>query len=157
MTSKWARWRLKSPASRLFIRPFIPWKKKKKAPRHWPLWGEFTGDRWILRTKSQLRGNCFHLMTSSCRRINVKSMSSRVSLQSRYGTTEARQKSMRCVGRFAVLRYECKGVIYLSKMWAKIYGAWPREPNGNHAWEVGDDCRPRYRKKSIPLHSWLKV
>ena len=24
-----------------------------KAPRHWPLWGEFTGDRWIPRTKGQ--------------------------------------------------------------------------------------------------------
>ena len=31
MTSQWARWRLKSPASRLFTQP-----------RHWPLWGEFT-------------------------------------------------------------------------------------------------------------------
>ena len=26
---------------------------------------EFTGDRWILRTNGQLRGKCFHLMTSS--------------------------------------------------------------------------------------------
>ena len=26
---------------------------KKKAPRHWPLWGEFTGDRWI---PSQIKG-----------------------------------------------------------------------------------------------------
>ena len=24
-----------------------------KAPRHWPLWGEVTGDRWIPRTKGQ--------------------------------------------------------------------------------------------------------
>ena len=24
-----------------------------KAPRHWPLWGEFTGHRWISRTKCQ--------------------------------------------------------------------------------------------------------
>ena len=36
-----------------------------KGPRHWPLCGEFTGDRWIPRTIGQLRGNCFHLMTSS--------------------------------------------------------------------------------------------
>ena len=28
--------------------------------------GEFTGDRWIPRTNGQLRGKCFHLMTSSC-------------------------------------------------------------------------------------------
>ena len=27
--------------------------------------GEFTGDRWIPRTNGQLRGKCFHLMTSS--------------------------------------------------------------------------------------------
>ena len=36
-----------------------------KAPRHRPLWGECTGDRWILRTNGQLRGKCFHSMTSS--------------------------------------------------------------------------------------------
>ena len=28
-----------------------------KAPGHWPLWGEFTGDRWIPHTKGQLHGN----------------------------------------------------------------------------------------------------
>ena len=41
-------------------------KKNIKASRHWPLCREFTGDRWIPRTKGQLRGKCFHLMTSSC-------------------------------------------------------------------------------------------
>ena len=41
-------------------------QKTIKAPRHWALWGEFTGDRWIPRTKDQERGTCFHLMTSSC-------------------------------------------------------------------------------------------
>ena len=40
-------------------------KENIKAPRHWLLWGEFTGDRWIPRTKRQQRGKCFHLMTSS--------------------------------------------------------------------------------------------
>ena len=68
------RWRrngrdcvLKSPASRLFTQPFIQTQIKEniKSPRHWPLCGEFTGDRWILRTTGQLRGICFHLMTSS--------------------------------------------------------------------------------------------
>ena len=29
------------------------------------VWG-IHRDRWILRTKGQLRGKCFHLMTSSC-------------------------------------------------------------------------------------------
>ena len=41
-------------------------KKNIEAPRHWPLRGEFTDDRWIPRTKDQWRGKCFHLMTSSC-------------------------------------------------------------------------------------------
>ena len=41
-------------------------KENIKAPRHWPLWGEFTGHPWIPRTKGQWRGKCFHLMTSSC-------------------------------------------------------------------------------------------
>ena len=26
-------------------------KENIKAPRHWPLWGEFTGDRWIPHAK----------------------------------------------------------------------------------------------------------
>ena len=33
--------------SRLFAQLFI------KAPRHWPLWGEFTSDRWIPHTNGQ--------------------------------------------------------------------------------------------------------
>ena len=55
MTSWWARWRLKSPASRVFTQAFIRAQIKEniKAPRHWPLCGEFTGDRRIPRTKGQ--------------------------------------------------------------------------------------------------------
>ena len=55
MTSQWGRWRLKSPASRVFAQPFIRTQMKVniKAPRHWPLCGEFTGDRWIPRTNGQ--------------------------------------------------------------------------------------------------------
>ena len=55
MTSQWAWWRLKSPASRLFTQPFIQTQIKEniKAPRHRPLCGEFTGDRWIPRTNGQ--------------------------------------------------------------------------------------------------------
>ena len=41
-------------------------KENIKASHDWPLCGEFTGDRWIPRTNGQLRGKCFHLMTSSC-------------------------------------------------------------------------------------------
>ena len=45
VTSKWAQLRLKSPASLLFTQPFIQTQIKEniKAPRHWPLCGEFTG------------------------------------------------------------------------------------------------------------------
>ena len=44
MTSQWAWWRLRSPASRLFTQPFIRADQRKhKAPRHWPLCGDFTG------------------------------------------------------------------------------------------------------------------
>ena len=44
-----------SPASRLFTQPFIQAQVKEniEAPRHWPLCGEFTGDRWIPRAKGQ--------------------------------------------------------------------------------------------------------
>ena len=61
-------WHLKSPASRLVTEPFIEAqiKEKIKAPRHWPLCGEFSGDWWISRKNGQWRGKCFHFMTSSC-------------------------------------------------------------------------------------------
>ena len=36
-----------------------------KAPRHWPLCGKFTGDRWIPHTNGQWRGKSFHLMAPS--------------------------------------------------------------------------------------------
>ena len=54
-TSQWARLSLNSPASRLFAQPDIQAQIKEniKAPRHWPIGGEFTGDRWIPRTKGQ--------------------------------------------------------------------------------------------------------
>ena len=38
-------------------------KENINAPRHWSLYGEFTGHQWSPR--SILRGKCFHLMTSS--------------------------------------------------------------------------------------------
>ena len=39
VTSYWVRWRLKSPASRLFTPPFVQAQIKESitAPRHWPL------------------------------------------------------------------------------------------------------------------------
>ena len=49
VTSLWARWRLKSPASRLFAQRFVHAliKENIKAPSRWPLWGESTGDQCI--------------------------------------------------------------------------------------------------------------
>ena len=45
LTSQWARWLLKSPASGLFTQLFIQVqiKENTKASRHWPLCVEFTG------------------------------------------------------------------------------------------------------------------
>ena len=67
VTSQWEAMVLKSPASRVFPQPFVQASiiENIKAPRHWPLWGISTGDRWIPLTKGQQRGKCFHLMTSS--------------------------------------------------------------------------------------------
>ena len=31
----------------------VPDQRKHQTPHHWPLWGEFTGDRWIPRTNGQ--------------------------------------------------------------------------------------------------------
>ena len=64
---------LKPPASQLFTQLFVRAQIKEsiKAPRHWPLCGEFTGDRWIPRTNGQQRGKCFHLITSSCTNIKM--------------------------------------------------------------------------------------
>ena len=50
------------------VQPFVQAQinENAKAPRYWPFWGEFTGDRRIPYTKSQQRGECLHLMTASC-------------------------------------------------------------------------------------------
>ena len=46
MTSLWAQWHLKSPASWSFTQPFVQEEIKEniKAPCHWLLWGEFTSE-----------------------------------------------------------------------------------------------------------------
>ena len=67
MTSWWARWRLKSPASRLFTQPFVQVQIKKTSKLrvtslcegNSPVTGEFPAQR-------ASNGKCFHLMTSSC-------------------------------------------------------------------------------------------
>ena len=41
-------------------------QRKHQSPASLALWGESTGERWIPLTRGQLRGKCFHLMTSSC-------------------------------------------------------------------------------------------
>ena len=54
-TSWWARRRHQSHAYRLFAHVFVQTQIKEniKSPRHWLLWGEFTGGQRILRTKDQ--------------------------------------------------------------------------------------------------------
>ena len=62
MTSWWAWWRLKSPASRLFAQQFVQvqFKENIKASRHWPFWGESIGDQWIpLRKKRPVTRKMF--------------------------------------------------------------------------------------------------
>ena len=55
VTSQWERWRLKSPTSGMFAQPFVQAHINGhiKAPRHWSLWRESTGHRWIPLTKDQ--------------------------------------------------------------------------------------------------------
>ena len=55
VASWWARQGLKSPASRLFTQTLVQAQINRniKAPRHWPLWVEITGGRWIPLTKGQ--------------------------------------------------------------------------------------------------------
>ena len=53
ITSLWAQWYLKSPASHLFIQSFIQGAENIKALCHCPLCVEFTGDWWIPCTIGQ--------------------------------------------------------------------------------------------------------
>ena len=48
--------------------PFIQTQIKEniKAPRHWPLWGEFTGTGEFPAQRASYAEKCFHMMTSSC-------------------------------------------------------------------------------------------
>ena len=70
----WLRWHLKSLASGLFTGLLVQVNMKEniKAPYHWPLWGEFTGDQWIPWTKGQWWGKCFHLTMSSWYSISLQ-------------------------------------------------------------------------------------
>ena len=58
----------KSPASPLFPQRFIQAQIKEniKAPRHWPLCGEFPGTGEFPAQRASNAGKCCHLMTSSC-------------------------------------------------------------------------------------------
>ena len=40
-------------------------KENIKAPRHWPLWGEFTDDRWIPRIKGPVTRKMFSFDASA--------------------------------------------------------------------------------------------
>ena len=118
MTSLWARWRLKSPASRLFTQAFIEAqiKENMKTLRHWPLWGEFTSDRWIPRTKDQYRGKMFpYMMTSSC--VSCDFWSTTCSKTTRRATHySVRHKKDASQRHYRELRhlYELTGILHLS-------------------------------------------
>ena len=51
----------------MFTQSFIQKQIKENinAPRHWPLWGEFTGDRWVPRPKASNEENVSFLSWSS--------------------------------------------------------------------------------------------
>ena len=52
----------------VFVQSFVQAqiKENTKAPRHWPLWGESIGHRWISPLKGAVLRKMFHMMTSSC-------------------------------------------------------------------------------------------
>ena len=82
ITSQWPRWRLESPASRLFIYSTVysgaDQRKHQGSTSLAFVWG-------IHRTKGQLRGKCFHLMTSSRRPISSLWNSPRCDRKTLYG------------------------------------------------------------------------
>ena len=60
VTPWWAWWYLKSPVSRLFVQPYVQAQINEiQAPRHWPLWGESTGHRWIPLIKGPVKRKIF--------------------------------------------------------------------------------------------------
>ena len=62
VTSKWARWRLKSPVSRMFTQPFIRRSKKTSKLR---VTGLCEGTSPVTG-EGPVTWKCFHLMASSC-------------------------------------------------------------------------------------------
>ena len=65
VTSYGARWRFKSPASRLFTQPFIQGADQRKHQSSASLSFVRGIHRWIPHTKGQWHGRCFIMMTSS--------------------------------------------------------------------------------------------
>ena len=63
----WLSRHSKSPPSWLFAQSFVQaqMKENTKAPRHWPLWGESTGDRWIPSQRASNAEKSFHLTVTS--------------------------------------------------------------------------------------------
>ena len=59
VTSQWAQRCLKSRASPWFAQLLVQAQIEEhiKAQLHWPLWGEFTGDRWIPPQKASNEEN----------------------------------------------------------------------------------------------------
>ena len=82
MTSYWGPWRLKSPAFWLFTQPFVQAeiKENTKAPRHGPLWGEFTCEFPAQRTGKAENVSIWSWSFSTARASEIIPFSSRFSL-----------------------------------------------------------------------------
>ena len=73
MTSSWARWRLKSPAPRLFTQPFVQARIKENTSSASLAFVRGI-HRWPVNSphKGSLTRKCFYLMTSSWKRSHVR-------------------------------------------------------------------------------------
>ena len=79
VTSLWSRWRLKSPASRLFAQPSVQAQIKKNIkPRHWPLCGnspvtgEFPAQRASSAENAHIWWRHHGLVNQHCMRARAK-------------------------------------------------------------------------------------
>ena len=111
MTSSWVRWRLKSPASRLFSQPFIQGADQRKHQRAASLAFVMGIHRWPVNslTKGQYRGKCFDLMTSSCNTSKVQKshfgmLFTRQARSSIYGSEYIATRSRYC---WTFITYSC--------------------------------------------------
>ena len=70
-------------------------KENTKAPRHWPLWGEFTGDRWIPRTNVSIwwRHHGFETPRCPCVITNLQELCCVITVTWNYSASRDRRHS----------------------------------------------------------------